>query len=120
MKKEKNTREKYYEPLMKNLEKIQIDRGITQKAMGEYMDMDHSQYSKILKGSSGISIPQLAKLASGLDMRIIDLFTYPDIYVLETETDDKVESILQIKLSKRQKQRVFETLFDNKTINILE
>ncbi len=120
MKKEKNTRIKTYEPLMKNIELIRLKKGLTQKAMGEYMDIDSSHYSRMISGQASLSIPKLAQLAQNLGIPIIDLFTYPDVYVLETEADDKVESILQIKLSKTQKQRVFETLFDNKTINILE
>ena len=53
-------------------------------------------------------------------MSVIDIITYPDIYVKKEEAaSDPVEAILQIKLQRDKKDQVLKLIFGDNDIEIL-
>lgn len=66
--------------IIENLRKIIVDRNLKQAIVGDYADISESQFSRVLSGTVQLSINQLANIASGLGMRVIDIITYPDVY----------------------------------------
>lgn len=77
-----------YTPIIESIRKIQNDNNFTGTAMAEFLGITKGQYSKFLQGEVGLKIPQVAKLATSLKMNIIDVFTYPDVYINEKLTDN--------------------------------
>lgn len=108
------------ERVVENLRKIIALRKLTQATVGEYADISESQFSRVLSGSVQLSLNQLAKIASGLGMREIDIITYPEIYVSKEEKeDDSSEVVLQLKLKKDKKDQVMRLVFGESVVEIL-
>ncbi|UVO59706.1 helix-turn-helix domain-containing protein [Bacteroides fragilis] len=68
MKKKKETP---MHPVVENIRKIIMDKGITQVAASELVGTSASQMSKILNGEVQISIWQISNFATNLGMEII-------------------------------------------------
>lgn len=108
------------ERVVENLRKIIASRNLKQATVGEYADISESQFSRVLSGSVQLSLNQLAKIASGLNMREIDIITYPDIYVSKDEKEeDGAEVLLQLKLKKDKKDQVMRLVFGESVVEIL-
>lgn len=95
MKKKKETP---MHPVVENIRKIIMDKGITQVAASELVGTSASQMSKILNGEVQISIWQISNFATNLGMEIIDVFTYPNKYVKAEDRNDNKEPIEAVML----------------------
>jgi len=109
------------ETIIRNLRKIMADKSLTQATMAGYADTSASQFSKILNGTVQLSLEQLSNLATNLSMREIDIITYPEIYVSkeETQVEDSVEVVLQMRLTKDKRNQVLNLVFGDNDIEIL-
>ena len=106
--------------VVENLRKIIASRDLKQATVGEYADISESQFSRVLNGGVQLSLNQLAKIASGLGMNVIDIITYPEVYVSKDEVEeDSSEVLLQIKLRKDKKDQVLKLVFGDNDIEIL-
>lgn len=109
------------EKIVGNIRKIMNDRNLTQYTIAQYIGTSESQCSKIMKGDVKLTIPQLENLARNLSISVIDIITYPDVYVknLNKNTErDPVEAILQIKLNRDKKDQVLKLVFGENNIEI--
>ncbi len=110
----------FTEQIINNIRKVMNDRGLTQATMSEYADTSPSQFSKILNGTVQLSLLQLSNIARNLSMSEIDLISYPDRYVKsDTQPEEPVEAVLQIKLKKDKKDQVLKLVFGDNNIEIL-
>lgn len=106
--------------IKENLRKIIHNRGLTQGVVGGYAEISESQFSKVINGPVNLSFNQLEQIASGLNMPVIDIITYPDKYVLPTQkNEEELEAILQIRLRKDKKDQVLKLVFGEHNIEIL-
>lgn len=90
--------------------------------MAEYADVSESQFSRVLSGSVQLSLRQLAMIASNLNMREIDIYTYPDRYIKAEQggqPNEPIEAVLQIKLQKSKKDQVLRLIFGDNDIELL-
>ena len=111
---------KLSEKIIQNLVKIKNEKNFTQKAIGQMGGIDESQFSRVLNGSVGLSMDQLEDIASGLGMNLIDIITYPEVYVPRTSiSDDDVEAVLMVRLKDRKKKEILKSVFGDENIEIL-
>ncbi len=111
---------KLSEKIIQNLVKIKNERNFTQKAIGQMGGIDESQFSRVLNGSVGLSIDQLEDIASGLGMNVIDIITYPEVYVPRTSIpDDDVDAVLMVRLKDGKKKEILKSVFGDENIEIL-
>lgn len=94
-----------------NIIKIMTDRGIKQSFMAISLDISEQQVSKILNGRIKLSLSMLAKIASFLEMREIDIITYPEVYVAQSEEKRNTKAILQVELDQDKKEKVLKLVF---------
>ncbi len=111
----------FYETIINNIRKILNDRGFQQQDLAAFADINESQISKILSSNARLSIRQLSKIASGLQMSELDIITYPDKYakIGGGAAPEPVEAILQIKLKKDKKDQVLRLVFGENNLEIL-
>lgn len=110
------------EKIVENVRKIMNERNLTQYTISQYIGTSESQCSKIMKGDVKLTIPQLENLARNLSLSVIDIITYPDVYVRKTDNEpepEPVEAVLQIKLMKEKKDQVLKLVFGENNIEIL-
>lgn len=106
-------------PVIEKIRKIIADRGLTQIVAAEFAGTSPSQFSKILGGEVQLSLWQLSNFATNLNMDIIDVFTYPQKYTLNSKEGEDVEAVLQIKLKKDRKEQVLKLVFGDNNLEIL-
>lgn len=117
-----DNQDSFYDGLIKNIARLINDKHIKQAALAEYAGISQSQMSKVLKGEVSLSIKQLSSIARCLETSVIDIITYPDKYVIAStkiEADEPVDAVLQIKLSKEKKDQVFQLIFGENCLEIL-
>lgn len=106
--------------VVENIRKIIALKNLKQSAVGDFAGISESQFSRVLSGSVQLSLNQLADIASGLNMRVIDVITYPDVYVLEKKKEeDEHEVLLQLRLRKEKKEQVLKLVF-GENVEILD
>ena len=118
-------------PVVNTLRKIINDKGLAQYVAAEMVGTSASQFSKILSGEVQLSLWHVSNFATSLNMSIIDIFTYPDIYVKKQNGEiaeelsvyrkppDEVKATLTIELKKDKRDEVLKLLFGDKNIEIL-
>lgn len=82
-----------------NVRKIMNERGIKQVTVADAFDLTESQCSKILNGKSQLTLQNLSDFARIVEMREIDILTYPERFMQpspNTQDSEPVEATLQI------------------------
>ena len=105
--------------ILRNIRKIMNDSNLTQTTIAEYAETSPSQMSKILKGEIQLSLKQLSNIAKKLNLRIIDVITYPDKYVKTDKANSDVKAQITIELKEELKDEVLTLVFGNKNLEIL-
>jgi len=108
--------------ILNNIRKIMNDNNLTQAVIAEYADTTPSQMSKIFKGEVQLSLKHLSNIATSLNLRMIDIITYPDVYVKRVSGENgntPLEAILQIKLQADKKEQVLKLVFGENNLEIL-
>jgi DNA-binding Xre family transcriptional regulator len=105
------------EKIILNLRQIIADKHITQATLASYADIEQSECSRMLNFKSELKLSVLANIATGLDMSIVDICTYPIHYVPETPSNSPVKAVVSLELSGKQREQVLSLLFgENKDI----
>lgn len=106
--------------VIENIKEIMQERNVPTKVVANNLGVDVSTISKILNGHRELKVSELAKIAQSLEVRIIDLFTWPDKYVKNPNGQEDIEAILQIKLKSYMKEKVLQDIFGKKDLELLE
>lgn len=87
----------YMEKVVENIKKIRLDYGIKQSVIAKAVEIDVSSWSKIERGQQRLTVDMLEKISNCLNMRVIDLFTYPEKYVKQNkECNEKVSVTFEV------------------------
>ncbi len=119
----KSKKDIYIHPVLENIRKIMADNNITQAAMAENAGTSPSQFSKILSGQSQLSLEHVSNIATNMGMNELNIFTYPDVYIKQNETETKkeepVKAVLQIELQEYKKEQILKLVFGENNLKIL-
>jgi transcriptional regulator with XRE-family HTH domain len=74
------------EQILQNIELIRKKKGIKQTVIAEQLGVKQNTYSQYITRNHDIKHSRLSQIADKLNVRVIDIITYPDIYVQETES----------------------------------
>ena len=109
-----------YMNVVKNIREIRLQKSISQSAIADELGVDVAVISNIEKGKRELRVSELEKIAKVLRMSVIDILTYPKIFVESTSnTLEPVEAILQIRLQKDKKDQVLKLVFGENNHEIL-
>lgn len=108
------------EIVIRNIIQIRELKGFTKRDMADRLSMNEASYGRIESGKISLSYSHLASIASVFGMSVIDVITYPKIFVELTEKiDGEVEAVLQIKLKNKIKDEVLRLVLGDNNIEIL-
>lgn len=109
-----------YMNVVKNIREIRLQKSISQSAIADELGVDVAVISNIEKGKRELRVSELEKIAKVLRLSVIDILTYPKIFVESTSnTLEPVEAILQIRLQKDKKDQVLKLVFGENNLEIL-
>lgn len=112
--------EKEIYPIANNIRKILNDRNFTQKALADCAGMSDTQFSLAINGHRPFSLESLSNIAKSLDMRLIDIFTYPDVYQAVDKENEEVTASITVQLKDEKKAQVLRLLFGDKNLKLLD
>src|SRR5690554_7225262 len=89
--------------VVKNIIEIRKQKGVNQEVIADVLNVDISTISKIEKGSRKLKVEELSKIAECLRVRVIDLFTYPKVFVDKEsiEEADRISVTFEVSPDKR-------------------
>lgn len=103
-----------------NIIKIMNSKNLKQSSLMEPLDITEGNVSKLINGKTKLTYDTLSKIATFLSVSVIDIITYPEVYVKSNAVEQEpVEAILQIKLKKDKKDQVLRLVFGENNIEIL-
>lgn len=112
--------------ILVNIIKIRNERGLTQSALSNALNVDYSTYSKLESGITKLTVDRLEEIASFFNLDMIDILTYPKKYIPESDAldDDTVKTKtkvqLQIEIDEDKKEQVLKLLFGEGSIDIFK
>lgn len=117
---EENTGKDNGVDIIQQLRNIMNDNGIKQSTMAGYAGMTDSQFSKIMNRKVALSLRQLSNIATNLNMREIDIYTYPHKFIdpQELQRENSVKATLSIELSADKKDQVLKLVFGENNLEI--
>lgn len=106
--------------IIKNIREIRTQKGLNQSVIADALNVDTAVVSNIENGKRELKVSELEKIANALKVSVIDLLTYPKIYVEATSSvAEPIEAILQIRLRKDKKEQVLKLVFGENNLEIL-
>jgi transcriptional regulator with XRE-family HTH domain len=106
--------------VVKNIIEIRREKGINQELIAEALKIDVSAVSNIEKRKRELKVNELEKIASVLNVDVIYLLTYPEVFVRKGDfRSDPIEATLQIKLQSDKKDQVLKLVFGENNLEIL-
>ncbi len=85
--------------ILSNVSKIMKDKNLKQAYLADLAGTSPANMSKILKGTVKLQLYHVSNLATNLHMSVIDLLTYPVIYVPNTEKQSKTKVLVELEIS---------------------
>ncbi|GHU85412.1 hypothetical protein FACS1894153_0580 [Bacteroidia bacterium] len=79
--------------IVENLIKIMNDKKITKVAFAELVGFLEPKWNKISNGKQLLNVNELSNIARKLNMREVDIITYPEVYVSEKESPKTKKSV---------------------------
>lgn len=107
--------------IIRNIIQLRSIKDITKRDMARALNMNEASYGRIESGKIALSYSRLVDIASALDMTVVDLITYPDVYrrVDATDKNEDVETVLQIKIKNEKKDKVLKLVFGDINLEML-
>ena len=106
-------------PIVDKLIKIRNDRRLNQTEFADLVGIDSATYNKIESGNLKLSLDRLSNIAERLQLREIDIYTYPDVFVEVKQIDNSIKTQITIELKEELKMKILEIVFGNKNLQIL-
>ena len=103
-----------------NILKILREKGLSQAELSRRTELDPASLSKIINGEAQLNVNTLSKIATALEMSVVDRITWPEHYVpIATGEQEPLEAILQIRLRKEKKNQILQLIFGEHNLEIL-
>ncbi|NDV96026.1 XRE family transcriptional regulator [Dysgonomonas sp. 521] len=110
--------------ILENIEAIRKEKGLTQVAIGSILGVSQSGYSNYITRNRDIYYDKLSQIADALNVRVIDIITYPKKYIdpdtiIENALSIEEKVTLQIELKKEKREQVLKLVFGENNLEIL-
>lgn len=89
--------------VIENIKAIRKEKGITQQVIADALNYDIANWSRVENRKQDLKVNQLADIAMVLEVRVIDLFTYPKKFIDsdEVEAAERISVTFEVSPDKR-------------------
>ena len=103
------------------IKEIRTAKSMNQQVIADLLNVDVAVISNIEKGKRDLRISEIEKISNLFGMSLVDLITYPDVYVKKDAEEDKepIESVLQIRLRKNKKDEVLRYILGDNNYELI-
>lgn len=106
--------------ILENIDIIRRNKGYSQEYVASQIGMKQAGFSLIMSGERELKYNTLLQIANVLQVSVVDLITYPDIYVQEGKGASSTETVLQIKLDGIKREQVLRIAFGDQITDLLK
>lgn len=85
--------------VVSNIVKIRIDKKLSQQEMADKIGVSAPTYSRIESQTVSLTYDTLSKIARAFSMRVIDVITYPEIYINDKGNNTPTKVIVELDVS---------------------
>lgn len=71
--------------ILENLEAIRIEKGLKQEFVAQRIGISQQAYSRYFSDQDDMKVSRLQQICSALDVSLVDVVTWPEHYVPESE-----------------------------------
>ena len=107
-------------PIVENLIKILAEYKIERKTLFDSCGFSEAKVSKILNGHQNLRIDELSKIARSINMREIDIITYPKVFREIENYNTEVKAQLTVELNDELKDDVLKLVFGNSNLKLIK
>lgn len=103
------------------IKEIRTAKSMNQQVIADLLNVDVAVISNIEKGKRDLRISEIEKISNLFGMSLVDLITYPDVYVKKDAEEDKepIEAVLQIRLRKNKKDEVLRYILGDNNYELI-
>ncbi|ATR92762.1 helix-turn-helix domain-containing protein [Porphyromonas gingivalis] len=102
-----------------NIKTLIAVRKVKQESVAQAAGIKQSYMSEILSKKKELHYEKLLLIAKFFDIDIIDLITYPKVYVPRAEDDIPVEAIIQLKVSSDKRDRLLQLVLGEEAVEVI-
>ena len=112
------------EEILRNIRAIRESRAISQEQMADLMKISQSQYARFERGATKTDLETVFRFCEAINFRIIDLITYPKVFIDPAVIDllkpntNEIKTTLQIELGAEKKEQVLKLILGEKYLEI--
>lgn len=112
------------ENILRNIRAIRESRGFSQEQLADLMKISQSQYARFERGATKADLETIYKFCEAINFKVIDLITYPKIYIdpevmgLLKPSNNEIKATLQIELETGKKEQVLKLVFGENYLDI--
>jgi len=121
MKKKINNNDKELKAIRDNIKKIRESKNLSQEDVAHKMGMSQSKYARFESGRTKTDLNTLLDFLKIIDMDMMGFIGYPEkfINVREIGNSTEPEAILQIKFGRDKRDKLFNFLFNDDSMQII-
>ena len=98
--------------ILLSIKKIRLKKKLSQEYMAEQLGVSQTAYSLWEQGKRELTYNNLLRIAEVLGESVINVISYPDEYILQSENDRyPAKIVLQIELDQDKKAQVLQLVF---------
>ncbi len=107
------------ETILKNIKSIRLQKGLSQEVVASELEIEQASYGLIENGKRQLKYKTLEQIALVFKMPVIDIVTFPDVYVKKSKHQHEVNTTLMIELNEKKREEVLKTVFGKENYKIL-
>lgn len=112
------------EEILRNIRAIRESRGFSQEQMADLMKISQSQYARFERGATKADLETVFKFCENINFRVIDLITYPKVFIDPAIMDvlkpnnNEIKATLQIELEAGKREEVLKLVLGENYLEI--
>ena len=105
--------------ILEKIKDIRTQKGVSQDFIAEKLKIEQPSYGLIENGKRKLKYSTLEQIALALDMQVIDIITYPDVYVKRSQSQHEINATLTIQLNEKKREEVLKLVFGDENYKVL-
>ena len=105
--------------ILENIKAIRNQKGLSQEFMASEIKIEQASYGLIENGKRQLKYKTLEQIAIIFKMPVIDIITYPDVFVRKTKNRQEINATLTIELNEQKREEVLRVVFGDENYKVL-
>jgi len=105
--------------ILEKIKEIRTKKGISQDFIASKLKIEQASYGLIENGKRKLKYSTLEQIAIIFEMEVIDIITYPDVYVKRSQSQHDINATLTIQLNEKKREEVLKIVLGDENYKVL-